>query len=174
MLDLRREGSGSRQNFYNHHDALFNTHKSIGPKHRMVGGYGSGAPSQWSSRVDTAWPPPPLSVVICGKPCAGPNEQDAGEGIFYPSAGTCSRRTPFHQMPSADVNSPILSLRTSIFTALSSLSVFISPIPISLHSDCSFDSGSTATHYELEQSERLAAGYNLLKDSRAPRLPSPA
>lgn len=79
-------------------------------------------------------PTPSLSVVIFGKPCAGSNEQDAGEGIFLTQRRDLQPRTPFHQMLSADVNSSILWLRT---TALSSLSVFISPIPISLHSDCS-------------------------------------
>lgn len=74
-------------------------------------------------------------------------------------------------MPSADVNRPILSLRASIFTALSSLCFYLSNPNFPT---VGLDSGSTATHYELEQPERLAAGYNLLKYSRSPPLPSPA
>lgn len=58
LLHLRLKVSGSIQDFYNQCDALFNTLKIDQvrqlPKHRMVCGYGSGASSEFSSRVAPA------------------------------------------------------------------------------------------------------------------------
>lgn len=91
----------------------------------------------------TAWF---LSVVIFEKARAGSNEQRAR-----------SRLTPLQQMPRADVSGSLPSCCLPPFSQLSAVSLFSYVLTVRP------DGGSTASHYVLQQSARLAAGQLLLK-----------